>query len=456
MNMKIFLISIIATVIVGSVLVANASRGNRTFMDNVPINGTNSEVASTDDQSTLAVANTDDQAGYGQSLIDTSGDDPEPEDDDTIHEIPDDLPVQGSSANQLVLKRCIEESAQDKALIQEICPGKIPQGAFCALEDVESGGTMCLGALLGEPCKKSSGGAEGRCQVKPKTAAEWATKAGVIGAYNPQNLEHSKRVAIAYLCHVLNTVGEQNMFRAYNGGPIGFDKPKYRNATIRYDQYVRRRAPIYQAALEGKINLVAVGTVAAATEISPPLPENTGPITSTLGELRPYRNKPGKKGIHEGDDIHAAIGTPAFAIRSGCKVVAIGWNKEGGKKSPGFYAGIKVIMNCGNGTPMTLASVRYYHLSLVAPQVVVGYRPTVREVIGYTGDTGGKTGRVSMKHLHLETHEWAMGGRMIPSNPSKWTDLSAFAPESSLYKGPRDEVWREAKAKFLAMAAKGH
>ena len=242
---------------------------------------------------------------------------------------------------------------------------------------------------------------------------------------------------------MMETVGETNMFRAYNGGPAGINDPNRQQATIAYDRYVRDRVPVFQAALEGKIDLGAVGTPVSMVERSRPLPDNAGPITSVLGEPRPYRN-----GTHRGDDASCRVGTPAYAIRT-CKVVSVGWNKSGGMKSPGFFAGNKVIMNCGNGTPMTLASVRYFHLS--SESVKVGDVPKAGQPIGFTGDTGGKTGKISMPHLHIETWVWGVNGQMIPDNPCNWFDCSTYIADSPRYKGSKDQVWKAAYAKFWAI-----
>jgi murein DD-endopeptidase MepM/ murein hydrolase activator NlpD len=92
----------------------------------------------------------------------------------------------------------------------------------------------------------------------------------------------------------------------------------------------------------------------------------------------------------------------------------------------------------------------YFHLASV--NVQVGDIVESGKQVGLTGETGGKTGKIDTPHLHLGTKVWAVGGKMIYDNPCNWTDCSSFAPESSLYQGPKNATWQRAKKKFLAKA----
>jgi murein DD-endopeptidase MepM/ murein hydrolase activator NlpD len=466
MGKFLVIIAVASAIVIGIVLNSNARTENAGMFEMKKLTPDEPEKSGGTDsnfrllpETSEAVAKTgSDDEKVDMSLINTSGDEPEEDDDDVVYEIPDDLPVQGSTANQSVATRCVEVAKVYQTIAKKF-NFTTPAAEVCALGNQENGGKpICLGSTRGEPCETSKAGAEGSFQVKRKTAlSAWKTLGQPNGTYSPQNLEDNMAVAIHFL-EQMKEQHKEDRFRAYNGGAAidkasglkNYDKPgPVRIKTTNYDRGVRRYIPIFQAVLDGKVDTGAIGGTTQVTAISTPLPEDTGPITAGLGEPRPYRN-----GTHHGFDLHAKVGVPVKAIRGGCKVIATGWNKDKGMKSPGFYAGVKVILNCGNGTPMTLGSIRYFHLTSVAPNIVVGYKPQVGEVLGYTGDTGGANGKVGVPHLHFETHIWSTGGKMIPDNPSKWTDMSAFSPVSSLYKGPRDDAWRAAKKKFLAMDQK--
>jgi|GEM_PF-2920112 len=439
--MKIYLIPIIVAFVIGAALTALASKGGRpSFMDTVPLKG--SESASTDDQPIAA----EETATAEQAVVDEDANEPETEElDRNAVWQPTDSATPMAKGIKDRLSRCVLESSQDKALIQELCPGKLQPAEVCAVGDAESGGTMCRGATQGEPCKDSPKGAKGRYQVMPRTATAWWPKTHGVGQYDPQNLEHSKRVAIAYLCHLKETVGEANMFRAYNGGPAGFNRPKARENTIRYDLYVRNYIPIYQAALEGRVDFNTPDTTTATTRTSPPVPIGRCWISSVFGEPRTYR---GKGKTHQGGDFAClgGDGDPVYAIADGIVDFAgAHTTTEAGKR-----AGVQVQLRHGNGSIGTLAGSWYFHLASVS--VNIGQKVRAGDEIGRVGFTGI---HFSGPHLHFQSFIWGANHKpLLCETPGVWFPTRPFASNFAGrgYMGPDTPGARAAAAKFNRMA----
>jgi len=308
-----------------------------------------------------------------------------------------------------MLGRCIEVIKVYHDLVK-VYGFTTPDAEVCALGDAENGGKpICLGATRGQPCETSGAGAEGPFQVKRKTANEaWATlKAG--GTYNPQKLEDNMAVAIHFLETMKKNHGE-NRFRAYNGGGAidkdtglkHFDRPgNVREKTLHYDQYVRNHIPVYQAALDGKVDFQSAEPAAMAANMSPPIPFGTGYISGIFGESRAYRGKDAK---HMGMDMAAIVGTDVLAITDGLVAFAgEHTNTEAGKR-----AGKQIQLTHGDGSVGKLGGSRYFHLATVL--VKTGDRVRAGQKIGTVGLTGVN---FSGAHLNFESYTWGPGRTLV-------------------------------------------
>lgn len=98
-------------------------------------------------------------------------------------------------------------------------------------------------------------------------------------------------------------------------------------------------------------------------------------------------------GVHEGNDLFAARGSPLVAIRDGT-IEAVGWT---------FYSGLRIGLRGDDG--------RYYlyaHMSGVSPGITVGTPVELGSLIGYLGNSGygppGTSGKF-LPHVHFGIQE---------------------------------------------------
>lgn len=104
--------------------------------------------------------------------------------------------------------------------------------------------------------------------------------------------------------------------------------------------------------------------------------------------------------LHEGIDLHARIGTPVFAVRSG-KVIAVNKNK-----GMGNYI---VLRHPGSITTL------YGHLFKIYARK--GKLVRQGEVIGSVGKTGNANYRDIQPHLHLEVRK-----NGVPQDPMEYLE----------------------------------
>jgi hypothetical protein len=166
---------------------------------------------------------------------------------------------------------------------------------------------------------------------------------------------------------------------------------------------------VYRAALERVGGLLqGLEDWLAANAAGLPAPGRTCPVdgpvefSSTWGEERPWGR------THQGEDLHAAAGTPLVAVESGT-ILQSGWHWQGGFGVwlAGYYSG----------------DVYYYaHLSWISPEVHPGETVEVGDLLGWVGSTGNATS----PHLHFG---W------IPDDGEHWADLTGLADPYPLLVG---------------------
>lgn len=165
-----------------------------------------------------------------------------------------------------------------------------------------------------------------------------------------------------------------------------------------YEDRLRRVAEL-QERLAG---IVAAGAAGL------PAPGRTCPVdgpmhfSPTWGEERPWGR------CHQGEDLHAAAGTPLVAVESGT-ILQSGWHWQGGFGVwlAGLYSG----------------DVYYYaHLSWIDAGIHPGGEVEVGDLLGWVGSTGNATS----PHLHFG---W------IPEGKGRWADLTGLADPYPLLVG---------------------
>jgi len=301
---------------------------------------------------------------------------------------------------------------------------------------------MCLGETRGanEKCKVSVAGAEGALQCMPGTAR------AVMGgrSYNPQQLEDSFECGIHYLCNLEKSVGEHNMFFAYQSGPAGdFSRPNPQN----YDRKVREYIKIF----EGAGDMVGSGIVIGVAPIDPGLAY----VCSVWGEYRPsHPDIP-----HQGQDWCAAAGTPVKAPFDGI-ITLVGWSPT----PAGKLCGGQWVLSVGSGEIGSLGVIRGCHMSSFPPGLKAGDRVKAGQVVAFVGATGdGKSGiNTAGPHLHWQTEVVSsnriVNGKVvsIKTTPyqimAKWFDFSPYVAgtpeENPRYKGPMNPSILKRTAKF--------
>lgn len=342
-----------------------------------------------------------------------------------------------SKYTQAAAERCKMVAELYRTKIKPVYGFHTSEADVCAMGDAENGGKpICLGATRGEPCRSSDQGAKGSFQVKDDTGEPiWMRIRKDTRPYNAQDLEINLTVAIAFLEAMEKKEGEANRFRAYNGGAAihkesgrpNYDKPgPVREKTSRYDSYIRAHIPVYQAILDGKVD-VSNAAVNVAMTTSVPVPIGKCWISGFFGDPRTYRN-----GIHKGMDFACAMGTDVYAIAAG-KVAFAG---EHTGSDSGRNAGKQVQLIHGDGTIGRLGGSRYMHLDTIEPGVTTGGMVRAGQKIGTVGRTGVK---FSGAHLHFESLTWGAKRNLLTCPaPGAWFVTVPFLPNfGEQYMGPR-------------------
>ncbi|MEO6867006.1 MAG: M23 family metallopeptidase [Gaiellales bacterium] len=127
-----------------------------------------------------------------------------------------------------------------------------------------------------------------------------------------------------------------------------------------------------------------VGDVAAPTQS---LQHYVFPVLGTSNYSNDYGAARADVGVHQGNDIFAAVGTPIVAVADGT-LDRVGWNPIGGYR---FW----LFDQFGNG-------FYFAHLSAYAPLAQDGAHVKAGDVIGFVGHTGDAEGTPG--HLHFEIH----------------------------------------------------
>ncbi len=326
-----------------------------------------------------------------------------------------------------------------------------PDAEVCALGEAENHGPICLGATRGQPCKSSPAGAEGPFQVMPNTAKEAWKGLGRTDTYNPQKLEDNMAVAIRCLETMRRNYGEDR-FRAYNGGGAKnkitgvrhYAEPERNEITLAYDKRLRSHIPLFQAVLDGKVDLKSASSSAVVINFSPPIPYGEGWISAIYGEFRPsHPTIP-----HQGMDMAAVVGTNVLAIVDG----TVAFAGEHNATESGRRAGAQIQLTHGNGTVGTLGGSRYFYLDKDKIFVKTGDKVRAGQVIAKLGMTGVKN---SGAHLHFESFIWSVGHKLVVcSAPGNWFPTGPFSPNFTSYIGPKAPGAKMAAAKFDRMNGK--